>query len=288
MPQPIKVPSARLQTNGQQPRVSVLDRIRPLTERKLGLKFSLYGEPKVGKTRFACTFPKPLLIVGFEDGTESVVGTQGIDFVQLEHTDEFDVLLDHKIRPGNYATVVVDNATRMRDQKLAEIAGFKEAPAQKGFGMYSRDHYRDTSSALKLMLSRLLDISNKSQMNTVIIAQEANLVREDDDKGGDLIKPVIASAVGKSLADFINAECDYIGQCCKREEVRQVETTVGKNKITINQPTGKVRYYLRVGPHAVYYTGFRQHIGTPELPDFVLDPDYTKIVELIRGKGDSK
>lgn len=289
MPQPTKLLSTRpvmTQVNGaqQQPK-SVLDRIRKLTVREVGLKFSVYGLPKTGKTRFACTFPKPLLIIGFEDGTESVVGTEGVNFVQLEHTDEFDTLLNGPIRSGDYASVVVDNATRMRDMRLAELAGYKEMPVQKGFGTYNWDQYREAAGALKLMLGRLLDLSNRTTMNTVIIAQEANLVGgEEGGKASDLVKPVIASAVGKGLCDFINAECDYIGQTFKREETKEVKQTVGKNTVTLTQPTGKVEYCLRVGPHPVYYTGFRQHIGAPELPDFISNPTHAKVLEVIKGK----
>jgi hypothetical protein len=236
-------------------------------------------------TRFASTFPKPLLVIGFEDGTESIIGTEGVQFVQLEKTEELNTLIDGPIKAGDYATVVIDHATRMRDMRLAEIAGYKSVPVQNGWGMYTWDHYREAAGAMKLMLSRLFDLSNRTQMNTVIIAQEGNLVKEDDTgKGSDLVKPAIASAVGKGVADFINAECDYIGQMCKREEVRKVKTKIGNNEVPIDQPTGKVKYYLRVGPHSVYYTGFRQHIGTPELPDFIEAPTYEKVLELIRGK----
>ncbi len=37
-----------------------------------GVKFLGYGPPKTGKTRLACTFPKPMLLIGTEDGTKSV------------------------------------------------------------------------------------------------------------------------------------------------------------------------------------------------------------------------
>lgn len=297
MPQPIRIrPQAQvLPANGQQV-PSVLTRIRKLVARNLGLKFSCYGEPKTGKTRFACTFPKPLLIIGFEDGTESVVGTEEVEFVQLAHTDEFTTLVEGPIKAGNYASVVVDNATRMRDMKLAELAGLSEVPVQKRVaeykgdsrpGVYTRDHYRDAVNILKVLLAQLLDVSNKTEMNTVIIAQEANLVSDEDQKkmqGSDLIKTTIGSAVGKSLADFINAECDYIGQTCKREQLITTTTKVQGRDVQITRSTGKVDYCMRVGPHPIYYTGFRQHLDAPQLPDFITSPTYEKVLELIRGK----
>ena len=52
---------------------SVMSRIVPVSEiTHETVRMSLYGGPKTGKTRFACTFPKPLLIMGTEEGTASV------------------------------------------------------------------------------------------------------------------------------------------------------------------------------------------------------------------------
>lgn len=47
------------------------------------MKISVYGRPKTGKTRLSSTFPKPLLILGTEDGTESIKKVEGIDFIHV-------------------------------------------------------------------------------------------------------------------------------------------------------------------------------------------------------------
>lgn len=63
---------------------SVLDRIAPVALPASGMKMNVYGRSGTGKTTFACTFPKPLLLVGTEDGTRSVYTVKGVDYVRLD------------------------------------------------------------------------------------------------------------------------------------------------------------------------------------------------------------
>ncbi len=273
----------------------MLSRIAPVKKRQESLKFSVYGRPKTGKTRFACTFPKPLLIIGSEDGTASVVGSQGIDFVQLENTDEFTELVEGPVRQGRYASVVVDNGTKLREMRIKEIfAGMgmgegqaEEMPERKPF-LYADKVWKavwiQTGQDLRKMFSKLLDMPRFVPVNVVIIAQEQNF-NYDDDGTSDIMAPSIGSALGKTLCDFVNAECDYVAQTFIREGVEKVKT---KNKITKKEEwrekkTGKMEYCLRVGPHDTYYTGFRQNIGAPPLPECIVDGDYVKVLKLVNG-----
>ncbi len=261
---------------------SVLSRIAPVKPTNIGrLKFSVYGVPKVGKTRLACTFPKPLLIIGSEDGTASVVGTKGVDFVQLSRTSEFLEIVHGPLMAGKYATVVVDTATKLRDMRVAELLGMEVI--QKTFALLSRDTWMQCATDMKAMLRPLLDLPRIRPINVIIIAQEQNFT---DESGGssDIIRPAIGSALGKSLCDFVNAECDYIGQCLIREQTEE-HTSTGANgkKTKVMFKTGKKEYCLRVGPHEVFITGFRRPEGLGDLPDFVVNPTYPKLVELITG-----
>ncbi len=264
----------------------VLGRIAPVKRSNVGrFKFSLYGTPKTGKTRFACTFPKPLLLIGAEDGTASVVGTKGVDFVQLEHSNEMFEIIE-ALKTGKYASVVLDTATKLRDLRLAEITGNRNVMVQKSFGIAGRDQYMQLASNMKDMLAPLLDLPRVMPLNVVIIAQEQNLTAEGVGGGdSELIRPQIGSAVGKSVSDFINAECDYICQTLIREQTTERKVKVGAMEKIVTEKTGKKEYCIRIGPHEVYTTGFR--IGMErrdDIPDFIVSPTYDKVVELIEGK----
>jgi hypothetical protein len=49
--------------------------------------------------------------------------------------------------------------------------------------------------------------------------------------------------------------------------------------------TGRIIYSIRVGPNAVYQTGFRLPPGL-ELPDHVDDPTFEKLIAITEGKGE--
>lgn len=270
---------------------SVLGRIRPVKASGLGhFKFSVYGNPKTGKTRFACTFPKPLLLVGFEDGSASVAGVRGVDFVLLDSTSEFDELVEGPIKAGRYKTVVADNLSKMREMRIAELFDSMgvAVPERKPF-LYAdqlwKQVWNQAAADLKKSLSPLLDLPNRREMNVVAIAQEQVFAGPDENPSavalGEAIKPSVGSALGKMLSMWLNAECDYIAQTFIRQQVRVVKQDFGGEEMEQTVSTGKKEFCLRVGPHETYVTGFRQPERAPELPECVVDPHYDKIVKLV-------
>lgn len=275
----------RPSTNGQQTvKTNVLDRIKPIKKSNVGrLKFTFYGNPKTGKTRCAATFPKPLLIIGAEDGTASVVGVQGVDFVQIESTDEFKEIVNGPVKEGKYKTVVLDTATKLRDIRLSEITGNKNVMIQKSFGVAKREQFMECAQNMKEMLEALLDLPRLLEINIVIIAQEADLTKE---VSGDteLVRPNIGPALGKSVSDYLCAGSDYICQTLIREQVGTTSKSIGGKNVEVVERTGRKEYCIRIGPHEVYYTGFRVPLHNKSIPDFIVNPTYEKIVSVIEGK----
>lgn len=246
------------------------------------MRLSVYGRPKTGKTRLACSFPKPLLIIGTEDGTESVAGAKGVDFVMLERCTELQELLDGPVAAGKYTSIVLDNGTRFRDMRISEILGLARMPVQKGWGFAAREQWIECSNSMKQMLRPLFDLARCNPINLVIIAQEQNF-SGGEEGGGDseLITPTIGSALGKSVCDWVNAECDYVCQTLIREQTVEHQLTVAGTKQMVQKKTGKKEYCLRVGPHEIYYTGFRMPDGRILEEDFIIDPTYAKIAAML-------
>lgn len=275
--------------------LSVLDRIVSVETVKVGrIKMSVYGQPKVGKTRLAATFPKPLLIAGFEDGTKSIAGTKDAKFVELLSTDELTTLVEGPIRAGRWKTVVIDTATRMRDKRILELfaASGVKPPPKKPF-LYAdqvwKEVWNQAATDCRRMLGDLLDLTRTVDLNVVVIAQEQVFGAPGEDASavplGDGIRPAIGSALGKQLCIWLNAECDYIAQAFVRQQTKEVEADWGEGqKVKQIVATGRKEFCLRVGPHETFITGFRQPLGAPELPDVIVDPSYAKIERLIRGK----
>jgi hypothetical protein len=243
-----------------------------------GIKMTMYGRGKTGKTRTACTFPKPLLIVGTEDGTKSVKSVAGVDFFRLSESSEIDELVE--AIPDKYKTVALDGAGGLQDMIMKEILGLDDVPVEKSWGMAVREQWQSCGVQTKERLRKLLDLADKYGTHIVIIAHERNF---NDEGGSDLIFPTVGASLTPSTAGWLNGACDYLCQTFLREQTVKKEVKVaGKKGATMSQKTGKIEYCLRVGPHPVYMTGFRRtHSENETMPDVIINPNYDKICELI-------
>lgn len=268
---------------------SVLQRIAPVKPTALGhMKVAVYGGPGTGKTRLACSFPKPMLLIGTEDGTASVAGVKGLEFVMLQSTDELTELVEGPIRAGKYASVGLDNGTKFREMRITELfatMGVKEIPERKPF-LYAdpvwKSVWTNTGQDLRNLWRPLLDLPRVMPLNVIFIAQEQNLYEESG--SSELIKPKVGSALGKSLCDWLHAECDYVAQTMIRAQVRERPVMVnGRQTGTKQEQTGKKEYCLRVGPHEVYQAKFRLPEGRTVEQEVIVNPSYEKIAALIRG-----
>lgn len=253
----------------------VLSRIAPVSLSSTGMKINVYGRSGTGKTVFACTFPKPLLLMGFEDGTRSVhnLGAEGVDFVRVRDSSELVELTQH-LAGGSYKTGVLDTASALQDRILCEILGIEALPAQRSWGMASREQWGQCALQTKERLRALLDLT----CHIVIVAQEREFNTETE---GDLLMPFVASALTPSVTGWLNPACDYIVQTFIQRRMEEKTVKIG-NKITKTLKAGKgVDFCLRTAPDPVYTTKFRLPKGTP-LPDIIIDPDFSKLDSLIR------
>jgi hypothetical protein len=275
------MPKVTKQTQTSSPDIGgVLSRIRPVQVREGGVKLNVYGRGKSGKTRLACTFPKPLLIIGTEDGTKSVSTVKGVDFVRMAHTDELAELCE--AAPARYKTVVLDTAGGMQDLVLKEVLGLDEVPMGRNWGMTDQQTWGIVTQQTNERMRQVLDLADKHDTNVVVIAHERSF---NDGGESDVIQPTVGSALTPKCCAWLNAAVDYICQCFIREqEIKKEVTKDNGKKGTIKVKTGKMEYCLRVGPHVTYITGFRLPPGGPELPDCIVNPDYGKILSLIQGK----
>jgi len=258
----------------------VLGRIGPISERNTSnIAINVYGRSGSGKTTFACTFPKPLLLIGTEDGTQSVHNVKGVEFVRLQESSEIREVIEAQQAERRWRTVVLDTASMLQDMVLKEILGIDELPAQKSFGMASRENWGQCALQTKEILRAVIGLRVKADCSVVVLAQEREF---DTDSESDLIMPYVGSALSPSVTGWLNPACDYIVQTFIRRVMVEKTVKMGGKTVKKRQPGKGVEYCIRTGPDAVYTTKFRVPKGTP-LPEDIVDPDYRKVLELIKG-----
>lgn len=268
-----------------------------------GVKLLGYGRGKTGKTRLACTFPKPLLLIGTEDGTKSVsTGRRehlrtaegnvvydlldgkretGVRFVRLQRTTEIPGLVEVLVRDG-YRSAALDHAGGLQDMILKEVLGLDEVPVQKSWGLTDRQTWGTVGAQFKERCRSLLDLADRVGLDVMVVAHERNF---NDEGTGDLVVPTVGAALTPSAAGWLNGACDYICQTFIRAEERAVTNKVAGKDVETRTRTGKMEFCLRTGQHETFMTGFRLPPGR-HLPDVVVDPDYDKILAIIKGEAD--
>jgi len=270
----------------RQNRQTVLDRIEDFSVTVKGIKMCLSGRGKVGKTRLACTFPTPLLLIGTEDGRKSVAKVQGAKFVRIYKSEELDPLIS-ALKEGELAdtaTVVLDTGGGLQDIITKEVLNLDEIPVQRSWGMADRQTWGIIGAQCKERFRSLLDLADTHDLNVVIIAHERNF-KDDENQGAgsDMLMPVVGAALSPSVSNWLNGACDYVCQAFIRpQKVTKKVTVAGKEQVK-EFSTGKNEYCLRVDSHPVYYTGFRVPHGVV-LPDAIVDPHYDKLARLISGE----
>lgn len=283
------MPKVVKQTTKKVPRKKnggIISEIRPIGKDEDGIKLSVYGRGKTGKTRLACTFPKPLLLIGTEKGTKSVQGVKGVDFVRIRESGHVDELVD-LLKGGKYQSAVLDTAGGLSDLCLKEVLGLDELPVQRTWGMAQQRDWQVMGAQVKERLRQLLDLSETHGLHTVIIAHERSF---NDDNDNDLIFPMVGSALSPSVAGWLNGACDYICQTFIREETTTKTVKLAGKAKTMTAKTGRSEYCLRVGAHSVFMTGFRipreseEKLPEGRLPEWISDPSYEKIAGLIEGE----
>ena len=90
-----------------------------------------------------------------------------------------------------------------------------------------------------------------------------------------MLTPEVGPRMMPSVASTLSGAVNVVGHTFIRE-------TLIKSKEAGKKAKREVEYCLRVGPHSYYTTKMRSPKAC-EVPDFIIDPDYKKILTLIKG-----
>ncbi len=268
----------RLISKTESPPVSSLEsRIVPVGKMSdYWLSIAVYGRSGTGKTTFAGTAPKPLLILDVNDrGTISVKGQPETYVLSIEKWEDFEEAYWYlKSGNHNFQSVVIDTLTQLQDLAIRQVVGNESSDT-----VISRRAWGTVSALMKTWVLNFRDLP----LCKIFICQDRITTTSDDENDTDpeMIAPEVGPALSPSVARTLNAAVDVIGQTFIRERLTTVKTKKGGEK-----PKVVVEYCMRIGPHARYLTKIRRAKPGTKLPPIVGDPTFDKILKLVKGEGD--
>lgn len=276
---------------------TILDQIQPMEfDDEEGIKILLYGRTATGKTTLWSTFPAPILAIicsgGQRPGELKSINTpqnrRRIETVTVKNSLDLVALAKYQAETNHYKTVVIDHVTGLQDHILAEILGMEVIPAQKSWGLATQQQYGICTAQCKEHLRSFLSLS----CNVVIVGQE-KVSNIDEDKLGvredamesNMLQPFVSVELTPKLAGWLPPACDYVCQMVIRARVEEKVIKIGNQTQTkLVRIPNEVDYCLRTAPHDIYASKFRiPRERVPELPEFIVDPSYDKIMKLIKG-----
>ena len=264
-------------------------KLRTIGDLEQRLKVLVYGISGTGKTTFWSSFPGKIFAIvrsGLKQPGEMLsLDTpelrKKITLFYLDEIAEFKGAIDIAAADDSYSTVVVDHASGVQDLALQEVLGLTELPAQKSWGLATRQEWGQCISMTKECLRATLNL----EKDVVIVAQERDFETEDNpvDPDSELLVPHIGAGLSPSLVEWLNPACDYIVQTLIRQKYETfTQKIAGKDQSLRRKVPDEFEYCLRTGINSVYTTKFRKPKGR-ELPDIIVDPDYDKFLKLVRG-----
>lgn len=252
---------------------------RKPSEMQRNKSWLIYGRNGTGKTTLGSTFPKPIILIDFKDeGTESITDDDisGVfEAGTVEEIEDAYWYCKSQVDEGKIGTIMLDTTTAMQRIVVDEIGG-KKAKAKKkqatDWGVMTQKDWGKASSICNDFITRFKDLD----CETVFISQEKTFEPgdSDDETEGELV-PEVGPANMKSVSGHLCSSCSFIGHTFIR--MREVKIKMKRRR--------RPEYCIRVGPNPVYITKVRKPRSI-ELPDFVTDPTYKKLVQLKQGKLD--
>lgn len=237
----------------------------------------IYGRAGTGKTTLASTFPGPILLVDVKDeGTDSVSDVRGLDVLEVETWQDLEDLYWHlKENPKGYKTVILDTITNAQTLKVEEVAGGKAERAGKNagdWGVMTKQDWGTVAGAMKKLITDYRGLD----MEVVFLAQDRtfNLADEEDESGA--LDPEVGPRLSPSVVSHLCAAVHMVGHTFIREKTR-VRKVKGKDVETKSK-----EYCIRLGPNSYYITKLRKPKDI-DLPDFLSNPTYEDILEIVKG-----
>lgn len=240
--------------------MSILDRITSVKALPKVLSMLVYGRSGTGKTTFGASFPTPALLIDIrEKGTDSIADRDGVDVVSINTWSELEEVFWYLKKEKKYKSVILDQISSMQDVCM------EHAMAEEGKEIMSQRLWGVVSGLMKTWLLNYRDLVEEN-INVIFLAHD-RASKGESGEDDDTIDPQIGARLMPSVAGMLNGAVKAIGNTYVKE-------------VFLEDKTRKVEYCMRIGPHAYYTTKMRNPLGTT-IPEFITDPTYDKINELM-------
>lgn len=248
------------------PARSIESRIRPLNEVERHIAMLCYGDQKTGKTVFACTFPKPLLLIDImEEGTDSVIDVDGVDRVDAESTRDMEDLYWMLEGKTKYKSVVLDQMTGLQNLVIREM---KEKKNQRADDVFSQRSYGQLGGWMQQWILNYRNLI-KQGYHVCFLSHQKRIEPQDEDD--DRLAPEITTALTGSITNFLLGAVSVIGNQFIREHRDKPSKTT------------EMQHCMRL-VSGFYRCGIRRPVSAGPVPEYIVNPTFDKIMKLSKGE----
>ena len=237
--------------------------IKKLGQRNLWV---LWGKSGCGKTHFIGTLPKPLLYIQIgDDGSNTIAeieDAKDIDAIRAGSLERLKQIAEELKKDTKYASVAVDTFSMITNVWIdANAVQKKKKMTMQMWG----DLKVETEELIKLYH----DIAA-----THIVALSCHEANDTIEGMDDEVIPDFGPSTTKGSRIYLQGMANYGIHFTKI------------NKTVTNKATGEekevVKYAAHLGPNPYYWTKL-QISDSVKVPDVVISPSYSKIVDIIKG-----
>lgn len=255
---------------------SVLDNAEAVSDLSLVITALFYGRSGTGKTALSGTFPKPLLIIDIgERGTDTLANEKDVDVIKISTWAEFEeIYWELKESDHKYKSVSVDSLHSLQALAISEV---KEIANKKPTDQTSQKDFGQAGALITNWCVNYRDLQDEG-LNVMFLAHD-RVTEVDTDEDSEVIIPEIGPRLMPSVASAITGAVNVVGNTFIKE-------IITKSKKVGSKATREVQYCLRIGPNGVYSTKIRQPKKF-ELPEYIVDPNYDKLCNVIKGNTSS-
>lgn len=241
----------------------------------------IYGPSGTGKTTLTGSFPKPICLIDCRDeGTDSLLDMdEHVSVRAIETSDDFEETFWWlKRNPKRFKTVVIDTTTMLQQMRVEEVTEKKNLKNKNpgDWGTMTKQEWGEVAAWLKTWITNYRSLTSLG-IEVVFIAQD-RLFNVDEDEGemGE-VEPEMGPRLSPSVKSHLCAAVTIIGATFIRTYQKEIGEGKKKRKKSV------VEYCIRLGPNSSYITKIRKPKSV-SLPNFLTDPTYEEILEIIEGE----